>query len=146
MQTISRPLLFKHDGHIILNFGRIHVLGEELTDDGTPLPKPTSKQLEALEVLQRVAEKHQLRLYMVPGDIAFINNFALLHAREAFVDTPEATRHLVRLWLKNQDKAWSLPRALQKGNNIVFDTSAQQIWNILPSARVTFKLRDKFGP
>ncbi|XXG99226.1 hypothetical protein Hte_005563 [Hypoxylon texense] len=145
-QAERRPLLFNQNGHIILNFGRIHVMGEELADDGTPMPKPTAQQVEALDILQQIAERHQLRLRTELGDLTFFNNFALLHARDSFRDTPEATRWIVRLWLKNKPTAWPLPRALKSGNDCVFDDSTDELWDIVPLPRVLFTLRDKFGP
>ncbi|KAF5972031.1 Clavaminate synthase-like protein [Fusarium bulbicola] len=140
-----RPLLFHHQGHIILNFGRIHLMATEPTDDGTFAPKPTAKQLEALDLVQQLAKKHHLSLNMDPGDLTFINNLGILHAREEFTDSPEHTRHLVRMWLKHEDKAWPLPRTLKRGNDRTYDMSAEEIWNILPAPRVAFKIRDKHG-
>ncbi|KAF5648097.1 Clavaminate synthase [Fusarium sp. NRRL 52700] len=141
-----RPLLFNYQGHIILNFGRIHLMATEPTDDGTFAPKPTAKQLEALDLVQQLAEKHHLSLNMDPGDLTFINNLGILHAREEFTDSPENTRYLVRMWLKNEDKAWPLPRTLKRGNDRTYDMAAEEIWNILPAPRVAFKIRDKYGP
>ncbi|KAF4498019.1 Clavaminate synthase [Fusarium agapanthi] len=141
-----RPLLFNYQGHIILNFGRIHLMATEPTDDGTFAPKPTAKQLEALDLVQQLAEKHHLSLNMDPGDLTFINNLGILHAREEFTDSPEHTRHLVRMWLKNEDKAWPLPRTLKRGNDRTYDMATEEIWNILPAPRVAFKIREKYGP
>ena len=115
-------------------------------EDGKQLPKPNAEQIEALDAVQRLAEQHKLRLSMKPGDIAFINNFALLHAREGFTDSLENTRYLVRLWLKNREKAWELPRALKRGNDLAFNEAFEPVWNVLPSARITFQLREKFSP
>ncbi|KAJ4313578.1 hypothetical protein N0V84_009335 [Fusarium piperis] len=132
--------------HIILNFGRIHLMATEPADDGTFAPKPTAKQVEALDLVQQLAEKYQLSLEMEPGDVAFINNLGILHAREEFSDTPENTRYLVRMWLKNMDKAWRLPRTLKRGNDRTYDETAEEIWNVLPAPRVAFKIREKYGP
>ncbi|KAM0342493.1 hypothetical protein ACHAPU_009466 [Fusarium lateritium] len=141
-----RPLLFNHQGHIILNFGRIHLMATEPTDDGSFAPKPTTKQVEALDIVQQLAEKYHLSLKMEPGDMAFINNHGILHAREAFVDTPTNTRYLVRMWLKNENLAWQLPRTLRRGNERTYDDASEEIWNILPAPRVAFKVREKYGP
>jgi hypothetical protein len=123
-------------------------MATEPTDDGTFSPKPTAKQLEALDLdlVQQLAEKHHLSLSMDQGDLAFINNLGILHAREEFTDSPEHTRHLVRMWLKNEDKAWPLPRTLKRGNDRTYDVAAEEIWNILPAPRLAFKIRDKYGP
>jgi len=141
-----RPLLFNHNGRVILNFGRIHVMGKERSDNGESTPQPSLQQLEALDAVQLLAEQNQLRLVMQPGDLTFINNFGLLHARDGFEDTEENTRHLVRMWLKNDRLAWQLPQTLQKGNYRTFDDTVEELWNIRPAPRVAFKVREKFGP
>jgi alpha-ketoglutarate-dependent taurine dioxygenase len=42
-----------------------------------------------------------------PGDIQWLNNATMLHAREEYVDweEPERKRHLLRLWLSAHDFA-----------------------------------------
>ncbi len=63
----------------------------------------TDIQREALDFVQVVANRQELRLrmYFQEGDIQFINNHAILHAREAFEDheDPELKRHLLRMWI-----------------------------------------------
>lgn len=107
----------------------------------------SSKQLEALDTLESIAQKHQLVLSMQPGDLTFINNYGLLHSREAFEDDSAHTRHLVRMWLKNEKLAWKLPSPLDHGNRIIFgDNVMGEKWNILPTPRLSFKIIDLFGP
>lgn len=63
----------------------------------------TDIQREALNFVQEVANRPELRLRMhfQEGDMQFINNHAILHAREAFEDheDPELKRHLLRMWI-----------------------------------------------
>jgi hypothetical protein len=63
----------------------------------------TDIQREALDYVQEVANRPELRLRMhfAEGDMQFINNHAILHAREAFEDhdDPELKRHLLRMWI-----------------------------------------------
>jgi alpha-ketoglutarate-dependent taurine dioxygenase len=42
-----------------------------------------------------------------PGDIQWLNNSVMVHAREAYEDDPDPTkrRHLLRLWLRADDFA-----------------------------------------
>src|SRR5207247_731965 len=99
------------------------------------------KQLEALDAIKSIAQKHQLILNLQPGDLTFINNFGILHAREAFQDTKAASRYHVRMWLKNEALAWKLPRPLQEGNMAIFeagDAGIEERWNILAAPRVSF--------
>lgn len=66
-------------------------------------PRLTARQLEAMELLESVANDPAFHLEMdfAPGDIQFLNNGAILHAREAYEDheDPDRRRHLLRLWL-----------------------------------------------
>ena len=54
-------------------------------------------------MLTQLAGDPDLRLDMnfMPGDIQFLHNHTILHARSAYEDWPEAQRkrHLLRLWL-----------------------------------------------
>lgn len=65
-------------------------------------------QREALDFVQEVANRPELRLRMnfAEGDIQFINNHAILHAREAFedFDDPNMKRHLLRMWISLPEK------------------------------------------
>jgi hypothetical protein len=98
------------------------------------------KQIEALEAMQIIAQKYQLRLKAQPGDLTFVNNFAILHSRDAFEDTKEQSRHLVRMWLKNEAWAWKLPGILDVGNKAVFyDDSVEEKWEIVPQPRLFTK-------
>ncbi len=64
---------------------------------------PTPIQHEALDFAQEVANRPELRLTMMlqEGDMQFLNNHVILHAREAFEDYEEADRkrHLLRMWI-----------------------------------------------
>jgi len=47
-------------------------------------------------------EQYQAEMTMQPGDVQFVNNFHVLHARRGYVDDRPAgkVRHLKRLWLE----------------------------------------------
>ena len=67
------------------------------------VPRLTARQLEAMELLESIANDPEFHLEMAfePGDIQFLNNGRILHAREAYEDWEDPTlrRHLLRLWL-----------------------------------------------
>jgi hypothetical protein len=66
-------------------------------------PRLTAQQLDALELLEGIANDPSFYLQMEfqPGDIQLLNNARILHAREAYTDydDPAERRHLLRLWL-----------------------------------------------
>jgi hypothetical protein len=56
--------------------------------------------LDAVDALTNSAE-FVLNMDFRPGDIQFLNNYTVMHARTAYVDhpEPERNRELIRLWL-----------------------------------------------
>ena len=71
----------------------------------------TPIQREALDAVQEISERPELRLAMDfrEGDMQFVNNHTILHAREEYVDhdDPALKRHLLRMWV-------SLPEARRR--------------------------------
>jgi len=67
------------------------------------VPPLTSQQIEALDLLDELANDPKLNLMMElePGDIQLVHNHTILHDRTAFDDypEPERKRHLLRLWV-----------------------------------------------
>jgi Taurine catabolism dioxygenase TauD, TfdA family len=72
----------------------------------------SAAEQEALDFIGDVADRPDIRLDMEfrEGDIQFLNNRSILHARTDYVDDPDPAlkRHLLRLWLMMPD--WP-PRA-----------------------------------
>jgi hypothetical protein len=66
---------------------------------GEPLPE---KLTEAIDYFDHVAQRDDVGIQFVlePGEMLLWHNFQMLHAREAYQDSPQHTRHLLRLWLK----------------------------------------------
>jgi hypothetical protein len=73
---------------------------QQATEEGYPLTPP---EQEALAFVEEVANRPGIFLDMnfQVGDIQFLNNRTILHARTDYVDfpEPERARHLWRLWL-----------------------------------------------
>ena len=63
----------------------------------------TDIQREALDFVQEVASRPELSwpMDLDEGDMVFINNHAILHARQPFEDhdDPDLKRHLLRMWI-----------------------------------------------
>jgi len=132
----------------MMNLVRDPLIGIPSIPRAKGLPCLTPLQVEALEAVQRIAQAHQYSLSMRPGDLTFVNNFGVLHAREAFEDSPAQTRYVVRLWLKNAELAWSLPEELEKGNRRVFGDEGlvEEDWNIVYKPRLKFQLAERMSP
>ncbi|KAG6914934.1 hypothetical protein DXG01_014370 [Tephrocybe rancida] len=108
-----RPLLYYHDSKIIIQYARRIFVGFQALPRSTDIPPITEAQAEALDAIHFLGEKYNLGLNFQKGDIQYINNLALFHARDGFTDTPEKARHLLRLWLRNEDLAWKTPTELK---------------------------------
>ena len=67
------------------------------------VPRFTPAQVELLDLIDAVAAEPDMHLEMrlEPGEVNYLKNNAVLHARTAYEDfaEPERKRHLVRLWL-----------------------------------------------
>jgi hypothetical protein len=79
-----------------------------------------------------------------PGDIHVVNNLAILHGREDFVDgtTSQERRHLVRTILRDEQLGWSIPVDLQDAWFMAFcPTETKSVWHIEPMPVGYFPLR-----
>jgi hypothetical protein len=132
---------------IILNFSRRHITGSQHTPRTKGIPPISEAQAEALDAVHFLAEKHELRTTMAPGDLRFFNNLALMHRRDAFEDDSNNSRHLIRLWLRNEEKAWDLPSTLQLAMDRCFAAGAglaERDYTFLPQEALTPRvLRNK---
>ena len=142
-----RPLLYNHGGHIFLNFSRYPLEGSQELARAADLPHLSSQHREALNLIEKIAGKNQVSLRMQPGDLTFLNNFAMLHSRKEFQDDEANSRYLVRLWLKNSRLGWKLPRPLRLGNRTTFhDRKDEQRWNILAEPKLQFPIHERLSP
>ncbi|PLB39760.1 TauD/TfdA family dioxygenase [Aspergillus candidus] len=85
------------------------------------IPPLSVKQKYAMEVLETMCKAHALHMILAPGDIQFLSNSHVFHARTAYEDYPPGAvdeagrpcrrRHLMRLWLAvpQGEGGWRLP-------------------------------------
>jgi hypothetical protein len=104
-------------------------IGPHAADRHGLIPALTLEQQAALAVLQSTAREHQLELDNSPGDMVYLNNWSLLHAREAYQDGESSARHLVRLWLRNKALAWSIPDSMRGPWDCAFGDKARKVQN-----------------
>jgi len=95
------PIAHRHDGYTTIFFARDFI--ESAQRRFADVPRLSARQIEALDLVERLAESDEFRLDMDfrPGDMQFVHNHTVLHARTAYQDwdEPERRRHLLRLWL-----------------------------------------------
>jgi hypothetical protein len=94
------PVFNEHAGKVSVLYSRLHIGSSQRFPEARRL---TPADIEALDMLAELAGDPELRLDMnfMPGDIQFLHNHTILHARTGYEDWPEAgrKRHLLRLWL-----------------------------------------------
>ncbi len=76
------------------------------------VPRLSDRQIEALDLMDDLAgsEAFHLDHEWRPGDMNFVHNHQIPHARTDYEDYPELERkrHLLRLWLST-NHGWELP-------------------------------------
>ena len=94
------PVFNEHDGLLSVLYSRQHIGSAQRFPDARRL---TAEDMEAMEMISDLAADPELRLDMnfMPGDIQFLHNHTILHARTGYEDWTEVERkrHLLRLWL-----------------------------------------------
>lgn len=85
------------------------------------IPPVTEAQEHAMKVLEDVCLRESLHMILEPGDIQFLSNSQVFHARTKYKDWAPGTvdengserprRHLMRLWLSVpvEEGGWKLP-------------------------------------
>lgn len=129
----SRAALHYHDGKMFLNFSRRLLTGHPDSPRTAGIPGLSEAQAEALDAVHFIAREHQIKTAMVKGDMRFVNNMSILHCREAFLDDDLSKRHLIRVWLNNEEMNWKLPVALRLAWARVFEDDERGVhWDIEP--------------
>lgn len=108
------PVFCQIDGIVSCGYSR-HFIDRAAEMRGEALPP---KLREALDYFDHLAERDDLsaRFLLRPGEMMLWHNFQMLHAREAYVDSPSRTRHLLRLWLKIENDRPIAPEILERAN------------------------------
>ncbi|PGG95070.1 hypothetical protein AJ80_10028 [Polytolypa hystricis UAMH7299] len=90
-----RPLLFHQPPsanapeRTIIQYARRYFTGFHALPRSLDIPPITEAQAEALDAVHFLAERFAISLDFRKGDVQYINNLSIFHARDAFVDTPE---------------------------------------------------------
>ena len=138
-----RPLLFHQPAtastpdRVIMQYARRYFTGFQAQPRSPDIPPLTEAQAEALDALHFLAEENSATLDFQKGDVQYINNHSIFHARNGFVDEPgneyvyflfpsltawlgsfakmygECRRHLIRLWLRDEEYGWETPEMLR---------------------------------
>jgi hypothetical protein len=108
------PVWGVRDGKFTSHYSRTFV---EAAQRRPETPRVSQAQWEALDLLSELADELALEMSFAPGDIQFVNNHIIYHARTAFEDDAETGRDrlLLRLWM-----AMPNSRALPAGHEVLW--------------------------
>ncbi|KAL5120345.1 hypothetical protein ACEQ8H_001635 [Pleosporales sp. CAS-2024a] len=124
LETGEQPRVYcKWDPYYIKSLTRF--------SDAGLIPALSPEQLRAAQVLEDTCLRLALHMVLDIGDIQFLSNNHVLHARTAYKDYPPPAprRHLMRLWLSTPEDegGWKLPfhdsREKKRGGIQVNDTA-----------------------
>lgn len=108
----ARPLIHAFGGRILAQYARrpwFNFFEGARLDQTVELPYDKHISLDGLHF---VAAERFINLDLQKGDMEFINNLQVFHARNASEDSEDQQRHLLRLWLRNEEKHVALPPVL----------------------------------
>jgi hypothetical protein len=117
------PLMFQDDeGLPFLSFTRFAVTGLPSYPRSPDSPKLSAEQADALDTIQFLADKYAVEVSQEKGDMFFINNRTILHARDKILDrSEESRRHLLRLCLRDTEYGRPIPDDLKRRWGDIFD-------------------------
>lgn len=84
-------MLYHIDSKIIIQYARRYFTGYMGLPRSANIPPITEAQAEALDALHFLGEKFSLGLNFQKGDIQYINNLSIFHARDGFTDDSRHT-------------------------------------------------------
>lgn len=105
------PTLFFSKDKPICQLVKAPLLGTPLIRRDTSMPAVTARQLHALNTIEEIAKRVCAKLDRQQGDIQFINNLSIMHARDSYHGTSgkSSSRHLLRMFLRDPRNAWDKP-------------------------------------
>jgi hypothetical protein len=92
------PVFGLRDGKFTSHYSRTYIEAAQLRPGTPPL---SEDQRQALDLLAELAAEMSLEMKLEPGDMQWLNNHVIYHARGAFEDRPgeSSGRLLYRIWL-----------------------------------------------
>lgn len=112
------PVWGQRDGKFTSHYSRTFV---EAGQRRAEAPRVSGAQWQALDLLSDLADELAFEMRFTPGDIQFVNNHVIYHARTPFEDDAGTgqDRLLLRLWLSMPNS-----RALPRGHDVLWGSVA----------------------
>jgi len=116
---VVRPLIYHQPSNehreerIIIQYARRPFTGFGDVPRPSDIPPVNEVQAEAMDALHYISERNCIAFDLNKGDIQYINNLSIFHARNEFLDSAEQQRHFLRLWLRDPEYCWETPKDLK---------------------------------
>ncbi|KAI1769913.1 Clavaminate synthase-like protein [Hypoxylon cercidicola] len=113
---VTRPMLHASDaGNVMFTYSRFPMAGFKGRQRNPDLVPVSEKQIAAMDAVQYTMAKNAVPLPWSKGDIAFINDMAIMHARSSFTESGQGLqRHLLKFYLRDPDQNWKIPESARK--------------------------------
>ncbi|KXX76240.1 hypothetical protein MMYC01_206872 [Madurella mycetomatis] len=115
-EWIRQPVMYMENGgkgRVYCKWDPYYVRSLTRFSDAGLVPPLIEEQVHAMHILEETCQREALHMVLEVGDIQFLSNAHLLHARTAYEDfaPPAPRRHLFRLWLATPEGegGWALP-------------------------------------
>ncbi|CAI6339519.1 unnamed protein product [Periconia digitata] len=103
------------------------LLGSPRIQRDPRMPDLTVQQLHALAAVEALAKRFATKLQRRKGDVQFVNNLSILHARSAYGSATErSSRHLLRMFLRDPALAWDKPASCKTNFDDPFTPGREQ--------------------
>jgi hypothetical protein len=95
------PLFTERKGRLFVRYIRPYILSARRHADAPAPSEVATAAMDRVDAMCADPEFH-LSMQLEPGDVQLVNNYHVLHARDAYTDdrATGAVRHLKRLWLE----------------------------------------------
>ncbi|KAI1106395.1 Clavaminate synthase-like protein [Jackrogersella minutella] len=113
---VTRPMLHVADtGDVMFTYSRFPMAGFKGKQRNPTLAPVNEAQIAAMDAVQYIMAKNAVPLPWKKGDIAFINDMAIMHARSGFTENGHGLqRHLLKFYLRDPAQNWKIPVSAQK--------------------------------
>jgi hypothetical protein len=125
--------LFFSKGKPICQLVKAPLLGTPRLPRHKTMPKVSAEQVHAMEVIENVAKRFSIKIDRRNGDIQYINNMSMMHARSAYGNTERSSRHLLRMFLRDPKNMWIGPSTYEAKFNDAFMEGRPQELPVLDS-------------
>jgi hypothetical protein len=99
----TMPICTRHRDRLFVRYIRPYIESSRRHDDAPP---PTEAARAAMDRVDALCAdpQHHVAMQLAPGDMQFVNNYHVLHARAGYTDDRARgkVRHLKRLWLETE--------------------------------------------